>query len=369
MTKKHKISFCTVCMNRLHYLKQTLPKNIEDNLGYGYVEFVVLNYNSEDELDEWIKMKMHKYIDSGILNYFSTSDSKVFQMSHSKNVVARCATGEIICNIDADNFTGEAFAEYINEEFNKDENIFVTTDNSNSLSDCFGRICVKKQHFQKCRGYDEKMQQYGFEDIDFKNRLEFLNLKKKLIDNKKYLSAIQHGDEERLSGKKAFSTLNKIYIYPINHASFILILLFKNLEYFTGKVIKNRHKHSESVDNLFSENRLFQYEYILQKNKWFRGRWSNGIGGEILKKISVDFSNKTTVYQNLKKSNVDTIIKDFPFSEIEQPAEKLNLMMFFHQITNRIKMLKNKEKSLVYVNRCFGRAKLIKNFKEKIELK
>ena len=34
ITKGYKISFCTTCMDRLYNLKETLPKNIEDNESY-----------------------------------------------------------------------------------------------------------------------------------------------------------------------------------------------------------------------------------------------------------------------------------------------------------------------------------------------
>ena len=51
-----KISFCTVCMNRLQYLMQTLPVNIAGNIDYPNLEFVVLNYNSKDDMENWIRI-------------------------------------------------------------------------------------------------------------------------------------------------------------------------------------------------------------------------------------------------------------------------------------------------------------------------
>ena len=56
VTKQYKVSICTTCMDRLSDLKQTLPQNIQDNLDYPNVEFVVLDYNSKkDDVDGWIK--------------------------------------------------------------------------------------------------------------------------------------------------------------------------------------------------------------------------------------------------------------------------------------------------------------------------
>ena len=57
-TVPYKISFATVCMNRLHHIRQTLPKNIADNSDYENVEFILLDYNSSDGLEEWVKETM-----------------------------------------------------------------------------------------------------------------------------------------------------------------------------------------------------------------------------------------------------------------------------------------------------------------------
>src|ERR1700748_3109986 len=98
-----KISICTVCMNRLMHLSETLPRNIRENMDYPNVEFVVLNYNSRDDMDNWIKYNMMDYIRSGILKYYKTTEPAYFDRSHSKNMALRLATGDILCMVDADN--------------------------------------------------------------------------------------------------------------------------------------------------------------------------------------------------------------------------------------------------------------------------
>ena len=81
--KNYKISFCTTCMDRLHNLKETLPKNIKDNEEDDDLEFVILDYNSSDGLEEWVKNNMMEYIDSGRLVFYRTEEPKYFDMSHS----------------------------------------------------------------------------------------------------------------------------------------------------------------------------------------------------------------------------------------------------------------------------------------------
>ncbi len=55
------ISFYITCMNRLKHLQETLEKNILNFLKIE-VEFVVLDYNSQDGLEEWIAQSMMKNI-------------------------------------------------------------------------------------------------------------------------------------------------------------------------------------------------------------------------------------------------------------------------------------------------------------------
>src|SRR5690349_9158200 len=99
------ISFCIVCMNRLHQLEETLLQNIKDNEGYDNLEFVVLNYNSQDGMDEWVREHLSDYISIGKVNYYKTSEPTIFSHSHSKNLMFKLAKGDIVCNVNADNYT------------------------------------------------------------------------------------------------------------------------------------------------------------------------------------------------------------------------------------------------------------------------
>ena len=84
--KIYKISFCTTVMNRLYNLKETLLKNIEDNKEYPDLEFVILDYNSQDGLEKWMKDNMMEHIESGRVSYYRTEEPKYFNMAHSRNI-------------------------------------------------------------------------------------------------------------------------------------------------------------------------------------------------------------------------------------------------------------------------------------------
>jgi hypothetical protein len=56
--KKYKISFCTSCTGRLHHIKETFLSNLNNNIDYGEVEFVLLNWNSRDGMNDWVQQNL-----------------------------------------------------------------------------------------------------------------------------------------------------------------------------------------------------------------------------------------------------------------------------------------------------------------------
>ena len=157
----YKISFCISCMNRLGHLQQTLPKNIIHNISYPNIEFVVLDYNSSDKMCDWIKHKFRYLIKKGLLIFGRYEDAKYFHMSHAKNMAHRLATGDILCNIDADTFTNRKLANCINDFFNKHANVFLS-----GREKFTGRLCFSKKDFINLNGYNENIHGWGHEDTD-----------------------------------------------------------------------------------------------------------------------------------------------------------------------------------------------------------
>jgi len=159
-----KISMCITCMDRLGDLQQTLPKNIKENSDYPNVEFVLLDYNSKDNLGDWIKNNMMQYIESGILNYYRTEEPKFYSMTHSRNVAFKLARGDIVNSVDADNFTNPGFATYLNKMAQIAPNKAVFAKGRRLLH---GRIGFYKSEFiELLGGYDEDIHDYGHDDKD-----------------------------------------------------------------------------------------------------------------------------------------------------------------------------------------------------------
>ena len=171
---EHKqLSFCIVCRNRLEHLQQTLITNLKEN-NRKYVEFVLLDYNSDDGLEYWVKENLMHYLSTGILVYYRNSSAYFFHRTHSRNMAIRLSTGKIVCNLDADNYLGEGNADYILNLFHQNENIFVTSDYSKR--DIVGRVYMYKNDFVKVNGYNEAFEGYGFEDVELYHRLQKSNL-------------------------------------------------------------------------------------------------------------------------------------------------------------------------------------------------
>jgi glycosyltransferase involved in cell wall biosynthesis len=163
-------------MNRLEDIMITLPANIGANADYPKLEFVLLDYNSSDGLGHWVKRKMYKHIKSGRLVYYRTEEPQFYSMAHSRNIAFRLATGDVVCNLDADNFTfdgtptHQSWASWLNEQaaLHPGRTVFCKT---LQLTIMHGRIGFWKHDFvDVLGGYNEDFKGYGHDDQDLVER-------------------------------------------------------------------------------------------------------------------------------------------------------------------------------------------------------
>lgn len=366
--KPLKISFCIVCMNRLHQLRETLIQNIKDNEDYPELEFIVLDYNSQDGMAEWIKKNVNEFISNKRLIYYRTNEPLSFSHSHSKNLAFNLANGDIVCNINADHYTGKGFAHYINERFNEDNNCVLTTidfyktnRNYNPSKDVFGRVCVKKSDFLKIKGFDERMNRYGFEDWDFINRLELMGVKRVLIGDFKYLKFISHGEEERFSLN--VDHLESFYVNYITPSISEVLFFLKDRSYERGILIDNSTINSEDY-KYASQIRNCRFEYTVQDPGWETGHWDLNLNNYTLSLIS-DKGSETKIGDFKKELNDNDYfeIKDNRYFRLTEASIIQNLLEFNYLFYNRSLMEKNLETNTPIVNKNFGEAIVFKNFK------
>lgn len=171
----HSISVVTRCMNRLHDLRKTLLKNLQDNQNYQEAEFVILDYNSTDGLFDWLKKDMIEFLQSGRLKYYRTNEPKNFCPNHSQNVAFRLAQNELVANVDCDNFMHFGYLERINQCcFGNGAFIAVPSNFLEFGSKHFylkGRFAARKSDIELLSGFDEDLDGgFGNDDVNFSLR-------------------------------------------------------------------------------------------------------------------------------------------------------------------------------------------------------
>ncbi|HVZ45610.1 MAG TPA: glycosyltransferase [Ramlibacter sp.] len=195
------VSFCITCKDRLLHLRETLPRNLAWHEDDPDVEFVILNYNSGDELQGWVRQTCARQLASGRLVHFFNAEPAEFRASHAKNQAFRLARGAILCNLDADNFTGPGFAAYVRSQLHTldflsggviEGNRVVAT----NVRGVEGRNVVPRELFWSFGGFDEDFSSWGYEDSNLSERMMAVGLAGRTIAGD-YLSCIDHGDDLR----------------------------------------------------------------------------------------------------------------------------------------------------------------------------
>jgi hypothetical protein len=202
-------------MNRGAHLVQTLPVNIAENSDYPNVEFVVLDYNSKDNIGQWIRKNLGHHIASGVLKYYRTDEPEFFHSSHAKNMALRLGTGDIVGMVDADNYAGPGYAGWIDKVFSSQGgHTLVTTLRKDAIPhrDQGGKFCLDRAQFHEVRGLDEDLFGYGMEDTDLINRMENAGGKRFYIEEQRHLRFISHSDVERLSNFEFPGNLRQLYL-------------------------------------------------------------------------------------------------------------------------------------------------------------
>jgi len=211
------ISFCTTCMNRIEFLKQTIYTNLEiikffneKYIDIHQFELSLCNYDSNDGLDEYVKNNLQEYIDNKLLVYTKSDNHEYFNPGHAKNIAHRYSNGDLLVNVDADNILTFKFIEFLLGLFRNNKNIITSGHVIEGDGSSYGRIALTRNNFYKLGGYNENFKTYSYEDDDILERgVEFLKLS--LIrfpyDTLKYIT---HDNSKRVE-----NFTNKYYDFDI----------------------------------------------------------------------------------------------------------------------------------------------------------
>ena len=206
------ITLATCCRNRADHVKTTLPKNIKTS-NFPYVRFMLVNYNSQDDLDEWAREELIEHIESGRLLYIHEKTADRFKHAHARNVAVRCCQTEVFCNVDADNFTGWGFVEYLSDVYLEHRNkpVFTAygggTGRGSKCGSLFGRISFRVKQLVALGGYNEDLNQWGIEDYDLSMRGGQAGYKRVSYPEAFDINPLPHAQHLRIEGTDHSSTL------------------------------------------------------------------------------------------------------------------------------------------------------------------
>lgn len=163
ITAPPRISFCSTCSNRVGQLEKVYWHNAKKIQENPYAEWIILNYGSRDNLDQF----MHSVLRSSCNRIIYATDNtkpEQWHASKAKNIAHFAASGEILFNLDCDNFIGDA-CEIVAKFFDYGCMILHMTSGV-GRDGTYGRIAIDKNLFCLLGGYDESFYPMGYQDTD-----------------------------------------------------------------------------------------------------------------------------------------------------------------------------------------------------------
>ena len=238
------LSFCITCKNRLHQIRYTLRKNLNDNfLHRDFIEFILVDFGSNDGLREWIIDNFQSELVSGYLKYYYTEELPKWHACIAKNTAHLCANGNILVNLDCDNFTGVWGGAYVLKAFDEHgERCFVHQFGGNVGDGSYGRIAVANKYFFMLGGYDESFEPMGHQDCNLIERFIAFGLKYVSCPDSSYNHAIPNTKEEGISNTNSSKNYTQMIEFNYN-------LSLMNLA--EGRLISNNGKFG-ICKNLFN---------------------------------------------------------------------------------------------------------------------
>jgi len=162
------ISICIPCHNRTYDLKKVMPSLIAAANASPPVEIVILDYNSPDDLQEYIEEARKIRLEKGNkLTCVKYSGVDYYRMAHARNLSVLLSSGEYIVISCADIILSENYFEAVREMLSEGDYVWL----SHNLR-FVGVVVCKREEFISAGGFDERFEFYGKEDKDLVLRLE-----------------------------------------------------------------------------------------------------------------------------------------------------------------------------------------------------
>ncbi len=330
---KQGITFFTAIRNRKKHLQQTLPANLSVNRRADSC-FLILDYGSNDGLADWLFDCFADELETEKLIY-KRVEALQFDRCDSRNKASAFCETTLIVNIDADNYTGPDFDEWLTFQLSDNENKVITgLSNSVGTRDAFGKIALHKSLFDRVNGYDRSFEGYGFEDYDLFYRLVAIGAEMEILNDHQYLKAISHSDEERIAEHLPYRTLREVFFQEINAHQIVLLYLFNDSSFSYG-IATQTDKNSGSEN---SNTKVKDYwSFTLASKEWKKGTWKTDSIKLVLQfqEFAAEFSWSNNHRQLTDASHTLVAVSD--------KKVITELIMFYMQIKNRYQLEANLE--------------------------
>jgi len=186
-----KISLCVAIHNRNYDFKKVLPGWIKAANASPPVEIVVLDYNSPDDLEEYMEsMKAIPLAEGNSLCHYKYTGKDYFHMAHARNLAVLSCIGEYFVMLSADCPMSEDFINVYRNIISDNDRFWITIRKNE------GVIGLARKEFVDAGGYDERFEFYGPEDKDISARLERRGLHRITLSIK-YVGIILTPNEEK----------------------------------------------------------------------------------------------------------------------------------------------------------------------------
>lgn len=197
------ISIIIPCKNRLQHLLKCLPTVLAQT--WQDIQVIVVDFNCH-EIWKW-DYKDEIFDDRLEIHRIDVADSH-WNLSQARNSGYKFVKGDRILFLDADTILHPAFIEMEVKKLN--ENTFGSGLTSPPWNGC-GCSFVLKSQFLKVRGYNEAMEGWGMEDMNFYHRMQLQGYNHFEFDPK-LISNIPHDDSLRNqfhNGEDKYKTLEE----------------------------------------------------------------------------------------------------------------------------------------------------------------
>lgn len=190
------ISIISTYKNRRHHIEKTFSTWLDQDLQNKY-EIIIVDYTSEDNLHEFFPS--HPYSEYCSILHVKCFDYPSFSISHARNIGSRHSSNNWLFFLDIDTYLKphalSTITGLINEYYDTAYYAAVNAEVRKNIING-GLMVIPRKFHAKVFGFNENMQGWGFEDIDYKQRLENVGLKYCHIPSDIY-SCIDHEDSQR----------------------------------------------------------------------------------------------------------------------------------------------------------------------------